>query len=85
MFFLDRKGGLINRTSLQRNQTGISLFDIYIYYNTTDQSDEIDWLHKSLTAGKEYPFMYTQGEAILTSDFDLGLLRETLHDFCQRP
>jgi len=25
------------------------------------------------------------GEAILTSDFDLGLLRETLHDFCQRP
>lgn len=39
---------------------------VNIYYNTTDQSDAIDWLPKSLTAGKEYPFMYTQGEALLT-------------------
>ena len=40
--------------------------NVNIYYNTTDQSDAIDWLPKSLTAGKEYPFMYTQGEALLT-------------------
>ena len=39
---------------------------VNIYYKTTKESDALDWLPKELTAGKEHPFMYTQGEAILT-------------------
>jgi aminopeptidase N len=39
---------------------------VNIYYQTTDATEAIDWLGPELTAGKEFPFMYTQGEAILT-------------------
>ncbi len=39
---------------------------INIYYSTTDQTQSIDWLPPSLTTGKKQPFMYTQGQAILT-------------------
>lgn len=39
---------------------------VNIYYQTTDATEAIDWLDPELTAGKEFPFMYTQGEAILT-------------------
>lgn len=39
---------------------------VNIYYKTTKESDALDWLPKELTAGKKHPFMYTQGEAILT-------------------
>jgi len=39
---------------------------INIYYRTTPNSEAIDWLAPHLTAGKIHPFMYTQGEAILT-------------------
>lgn len=39
---------------------------VNIYYKTTKDSDALDWLPKELTEGKEHPFMYTQGEAILT-------------------
>jgi aminopeptidase N len=39
---------------------------VNIYYKTTAESDALDWLSPNLTAGKVYPFMYTQGEAILT-------------------
>lgn len=39
---------------------------VNIYYQTTDATEAIDWLNPELTAGKEFPFMYTQGEAILT-------------------
>lgn len=39
---------------------------VHIYYQTTDHSEAIDWLDPSLTAGKKHPFMYTQGQAILT-------------------
>lgn len=39
---------------------------VNIYYETTTQSDALDWLSPNLTAGKKYPFLYTQGEAILT-------------------
>lgn len=46
---------------IDKNETNIN-----IYYNTTTNSDAIDWLPKNLTAGKEFPFMYTQGEALLT-------------------
>jgi len=39
---------------------------INIYYQTTDATEAIDWLPASLTSGKKQPFMYTQGQAILT-------------------
>lgn len=39
---------------------------INIYYKTTDKTEAIDWLDPALTAGKEHPYMYTQGQAILT-------------------
>lgn len=39
---------------------------VNIYYSTTDKTEAIDWLSPNLTAGKKHPFLYTQGEAILT-------------------
>lgn len=39
---------------------------INIYYETTDKTEAIDWLSPELTAGKKHPYMYTQGQAILT-------------------
>jgi len=39
---------------------------VNIYYKTTDNTEALDWLPPSLTAGKEHPFLYTQGQAILT-------------------
>lgn len=39
---------------------------INIYYQTTKGTEAIDWLPPSLTSGKKQPFMYTQGQAILT-------------------
>jgi leukotriene-A4 hydrolase len=39
---------------------------INIYYSTTDETQAIDWLDPILTTGKKHPFMYTQGQAILT-------------------
>jgi aminopeptidase N len=39
---------------------------INIYYKTTEKTQAIDWLDPELTSGKVLPFMYTQGEAILT-------------------
>ncbi len=39
---------------------------INIYYKTTEKTEAIDWLMPELTTGKKHPFMYTQGEAILT-------------------
>lgn len=39
---------------------------INIYYQTTEKTEALDWLDPQLTAGKKNPFMYTQGQAILT-------------------
>ena len=39
---------------------------INIYYKTTENAAALDWLEPSLTAGKEHPYLYTQGQAILT-------------------
>ncbi|MFT6442716.1 MAG: aminopeptidase N [Crocinitomicaceae bacterium] len=39
---------------------------INIYYQTTENTEALDWLQPSLTAGKKHPYMYTQGQAILT-------------------
>lgn len=39
---------------------------VNIYYQTTENTEAIDWLSPELTEGKNLPFMYTQGQAILT-------------------
>jgi aminopeptidase N len=39
---------------------------INIYYKTTENAAALDWMDPSLTAGKKHPYLYTQGEAILT-------------------
>ncbi len=39
---------------------------VNIYYKTTDNSEALDWLSPELTLGKKHPFLYTQGQAILT-------------------
>ena len=39
---------------------------INVYYQTTDKSEALDWLSPEQTSGKAHPFLYTQGQAILT-------------------
>jgi len=39
---------------------------VNIYYQTTKDSEALDWLDSNLTSSKKYPFLYTQGQAILT-------------------
>jgi aminopeptidase N len=39
---------------------------INIYYQTTKESEALDWLDSNLTSSKKHPFLYTQGQAILT-------------------
>ncbi len=39
---------------------------INIYYQTSKDTEALDWLTPELTAGKQYPYLYTQGQAILT-------------------
>jgi leukotriene-A4 hydrolase len=38
---------------------------VIIKYITQPDSDSAQWLTADMTLGKKYPFMYTQGEAIL--------------------
>lgn len=47
-------------------QVDSSTTKINIYYHTTDQSGALDWLDPQLTAGKKHPYLYTQGQSILT-------------------
>lgn len=39
---------------------------VTIYYATTNKSFALDWLPAELTHSKKHPFLYTQGQAILT-------------------
>ena len=39
---------------------------VVIFYETTDKSEALDWLLPNQTAGKTFPFMYTQGQSIFT-------------------
>ena len=40
---------------------------VTVYYSTTpDGADAVDWLDPQQTADKAYPFLFTQGQAILT-------------------
>ncbi|MDX1447044.1 M1 family metallopeptidase [Lishizhenia sp.] len=43
-----------------------STTQINIYYKTTEASNALDWLAPAMTEGKVHPFLYTQGQAILT-------------------
>src|SRR5690554_543030 len=40
--------------------------NINIYYSTAKDADALDWLDAELTGSKKHPFLYTQGQAILT-------------------
>src|SRR5690554_6927943 len=39
---------------------------VNIYYSTHEDAEALDWLSAELTGSKKYPFLYTQGQAILT-------------------
>lgn len=39
---------------------------VNIYYQTKEDAEALDWLPAELTTGKKHPFLYTQGQAILT-------------------
>lgn len=39
---------------------------VLIHYQTGENADALDWLPASLTTGKKHPFLYTQGQAVLT-------------------
>ena len=39
---------------------------INIYYQTTEKTEALDWLAPEQTTGKQHPYLYTQGQAILT-------------------
>ena len=47
--------------SINHNTTKIN-----IYYQTSESSDALGWLDSNLTSSKTKPFLYTQGQAILT-------------------
>jgi len=40
--------------------------EVVIFYETTNKSEALDWLLPNQTAGKTFPFMYTQGQSIFT-------------------
>lgn len=39
---------------------------VTIAYSTTNKSEALDWLNAEQTSGKDFPFMYTQGQSIFT-------------------
>jgi leukotriene-A4 hydrolase len=39
---------------------------VHIHYSTTPESAALQWLSPQQTAGKKHPFLFTQGQAILT-------------------
>ena len=61
--FLEKDELLGVPLSIQLNDSTQS---VKIFYATTDKSEALDWLSAEQTAGKEFPFMYTQGQSIFT-------------------
>ena len=61
--FLEKDELLGVPLSIQLNDSTES---VKIFYATTDKSEALDWLSAEQTAGKEFPFMYTQGQSIFT-------------------
>ena len=52
-----------SKFSIQLNKESKS---VTIFYKTTSKSEALDWLMPNQTAGKNFPFMYTQGQSIFT-------------------
>mgnify|MGYP001480580743 FL=1 len=52
-----------SKFSIQLNTQSKS---VTIFYKTTNKSEALDWLMPNQTAGKNFPFMYTQGQSIFT-------------------
>ena len=52
-----------SKFSIQLNTESKS---VTIFYKTTNKSEALDWLIPNQTAGKNFPFMYTQGQSIFT-------------------
>ena len=52
-----------SKFSIQLNTESKS---VTIFYKTTNKSEALDWLMPNQTAGKNFPFMYTQGQSIFT-------------------
>jgi aminopeptidase N len=52
-----------SKFSIQLNKESKS---VTIFYKTTSKSEALDWLIPNQTAGKNFPFMYTQGQSIFT-------------------
>ena len=46
---------------IQKNTRKVS-----IYYSTNPDAEAVQWLNPQQTAGKKHPFLFTQGQAILT-------------------
>ena len=61
--FLEKDELLGIPLSVQLNDSTQS---VKIFYTTTEKSEALDWLSAEQTAGKEFPFMYTQGQSIFT-------------------
>lgn len=40
--------------------------NITVFYNTTNKTEALQWLNPQQTADKKHPFLFTQGQAILT-------------------
>jgi len=40
--------------------------NITVHYNTTSETEALQWLNPQQTADKKHPFLFTQGQAILT-------------------
>jgi aminopeptidase N len=71
----DEKGNILNfefgkfdellgsKLSIQLRKDSKS---VTIFYETTNKSEALDWLMPNQTAGKSFPFMYTQGQSIFT-------------------
>ena len=67
-FILDKKyevDGLGVPLKIYKNFNKDEQIVILIKYVTTKEGLSIDWLEPEQTAGKKYPFMYSQGESIL--------------------
>lgn len=57
----DKLLGAPLKVDIEKNTSTVN-----IYYETTEGSQALDWLEPSLTGSKKHPFLYTQGQAILT-------------------
>jgi leukotriene A-4 hydrolase/aminopeptidase len=63
-FVMGEKNELLGTPLIVDLEAGTSM--VNIYYSTTPEAEALDWLSPELTASGKHPFLYTQGQAILT-------------------